>query len=461
MRAGDGMTEREFAQGRADGGGETARQGGDARVGAAGEIAGSGSDRAAAGISPTPDFRGAADRVSLEEAAGFLLSHCQVIREMESVPLLDCPGRVLAEDVRAGFDNPPFDRSPVDGYAVRSADIDQASRENPAVLQVIGEVDAGGWSEDEVGPGQAMRIMTGAPIPRGADCCVYQEQTDYGEEKVQVYKPCDPWKNYCFKGEDIEAGALVLKEGTALTYVETGILAGLGREKVKVYRRTRVAVFASGDELAEPGTELAPGKIYDNNLYFLAARLRELEVEITALERVPDRPEVMAKRLVEACGQADLIITTGGVSVGKKDIMHEALALCGAQRLFWKIRMKPGMPTIGSVLGGTPVVSLSGNPFGALADCELLVRPMLAKAGHNPALNPGSCLAVMPQGFPKASPSRRFLRGICENGQVRIPEVKKHASGILSSMSGCNCLVDIPAGTEAVEPGEEVRVILL
>ena len=206
-----------------------------------------------------------------------------------------------------------------------------------------------------------MRIMTGAPIPRGADCCVYQEQTDYGEERVQVYKPCGPWKNYCFKGEDIEAGTLVLKEGTALTYVETGILAGLGREKVKVYRRTRVAVFASGDELAEPGTELAPGKIYDNNLYFLAARLRELGVEITALERVPDQPEVMAKRLVSACGQADLIITTGGVSVGKKDIMHEALALCKAQRLFWKIRMKPGMPTIGSVLEGTPVVSLSGN----------------------------------------------------------------------------------------------------
>ena len=160
MRAGDLKVEREFGEGSVDGGGETALRGGDVRVGAAGEIAGSESDRAAAGISPAPDFRGAADRVSLEEAAGSLLAHCQVIRETETVPLLDCTGRVLAEDVSAGFDNPPFDRSPVDGYAVRSADIAQASQENPAVLQVIGEVDAGGWSDDEVGPGQAMRIMT-------------------------------------------------------------------------------------------------------------------------------------------------------------------------------------------------------------------------------------------------------------------------------------------------------------
>lgn len=414
-----------------------------------------------AGEGDGADSRGNADRVSLEEAAAALLERCGAIGDVETVPILDCGGRILAEDVRASFDNPPFDRSPVDGYAVRSADISGASRENPAALQVIGEVDAGGWSGERVGPGQAMRIMTGAPIPEGADCCVYQEQTDYGEERVLVYQPCQAWKNYCFKGEDIRAGALVLREGTALTYVEAGILAGLGRERVNVYRRVRVAVFASGDELAEPGTALAPGKIYDNNLYFLAARLREWGAAVTALERVADRPEAMAERLLWARESADLIITTGGVSVGKKDIMHEALALAGATRLFWKIRMKPGMPTIGSVLGGTPVLSLSGNPFGALADCELLARPMLARLGRNPALNPAAGEAVMPQGFPKASPSRRFLRGVWENGQVRIPEVKKHASGILSSMSGCNCLVDIPAGTESVEPGGRVRVIFL
>lgn len=407
------------------------------------------------------DYRGAADRVSLEEASERLLSCCGGIMDTEEVPLLECGGRILAEDVFASFDNPPFDRAPVDGYAVRSADITDASEESPAVLTVIGEVDAGGWSDSRLEPGQAMRIMTGAAIPAGADCCVYQEHTDYGEETVKVYRPCAPWRNYCFKGEDIKAGTRILCEGTRLTYVETGILAGLGRDRVKVYRQVRVAVFATGDELAEPGTELGPGKIYDNNLYFLAARLRELGARIPILRRVPDRPEMMAELLSQAAGQVDLIITTGGVSVGKKDIMHEALAASGARRLFWKIRMKPGMPTIGSEIGGIPVVSLSGNPFGALADCELLVRPLLAKMGHNPALVPSACDGALTQGFPKASPSRRFLRGVFRDGAVEIPEVKKHASGILSSMSGCNCLVDIPAGTQAVEPGGRVRVILL
>lgn len=401
------------------------------------------------------------ERISLEEALSELGEYCSPVKEVEEAAILSCAGRILAEDVYAEIDNPPFDRSPVDGYAVRSADIEKASRDCPAVLHVMGEVDAGGWSDHEVGPGQAVRIMTGAAIPKGADCCIYQEQTDYGEDLVKVYKPCPPHGNYCFRGEDILAGTLVLPAGTRLTYVEQGILAGLGRTSARVWRRARVAVFASGDELAEPGTPLLPGKIYDNNLYFLTARLRELGAEVTVMRRVPDRPEVMARLLTETAGAVDLMITTGGVSVGKKDIMHEALPLAGASRLFWKIRMKPGMPTIGSVLGGTPVVSLSGNPFGALADCELLVRPLLAQVTRDPGLVPQVCAGTLPQGFPKASPSRRFLRGVYRDGHVRIPEVAKHASGILSSMSGCNCLVDIPEGTEAVEAGGSVRVILL
>lgn len=399
--------------------------------------------------------------ISLEEALGELEKYCSPVQEAEETAILSCGGRILAEDVYARIDNPPFDRSPVDGYAVRSADIREAAPDCPAVLRVTGEVDAGGWFEGEAGPGQAVRIMTGAPIPRGADCCIYQEQTDYGEDLVRVYKPCPPYGNYCFCGEDIRAGALVLAAGTRLTYVEQGILAGLGRVSARVWRRARVAVFASGDELTEPGTPLLPGKIYDNNLYFLTARLGELGAEVTVMRRVPDQPEVMARLLAEAADTVDLMITTGGVSVGKKDIMHEALPLAGASRLFWKIRMKPGMPTMGSVLGGTPVVSLSGNPFGALADCELLVRPLLARAGRNPGLIPQVCAAALPQGFPKASPSRRFLRGFYRDGQVRIPEVAKHASGVLSSMAGCNCLVDIPEGSAAVKPGSSVRVILL
>lgn len=401
------------------------------------------------------------ESISLEAALRELENCCRPVQEAEEADILSCGGRILAEDVYAEIDNPPFDRSPVDGYAVRSADIGAASWDCPVVLRVTGEVDAGGWSDGEVGPGQAVRIMTGAGIPRGADCCIYQEQTDYGEDLVRVYKPCPPYGNYCFQGEDVQAGTLVLAQGVRLTYVEQGILAGLGRRSARVWRMPRVAVFASGDELAEPGTPLLPGKIYDNNLYFLTARLRELGVRVPVMKRVPDSPEIMARLLEKTAGDVDLMITTGGVSVGKKDIMHEALPLAGASRLFWKIRMKPGMPTLGSVLSGTPVVSLSGNPFGALADCELLVRPLLARVGRNPGLIPQVCTGTLPQGFPKASPSRRFLRGLYRDGQVLIPEVAKHASGILSSMAGCNCLVDIPEGTASVEAGGSVKVILL
>lgn len=401
------------------------------------------------------------ERVTLEEAASILLSYSEKIQETEPCNVFSCSGRILAEDVKAENDQPPFDRSPVDGYACRSQDIQGASAEKPVYLEVLEEIDAGSWPARDIGPGQAARIMTGAPLPVGADCCVYQERTDYGEETVAVYEGYEAYENYCFQGEDIKAGTLVLRKGARLTYVEAGILAGLGRAEVLVYRKPRAALLASGDELAEPGGALEPGKIYDNNLYFLSARLKELGVELTLCKRVSDREEEMAKALLEAEEQSDLVITTGGVSVGKRDIMHQALKSAGAKTLFWKILMKPGMPTIGSVLNCKPVVSLSGNPFGALADFELLCRPVLAKMTGDDSFLPKPFMAELPQGFLKPSPSRRFLRGRFENGQVWIPEIKKHASGILSSMIGCNCLVDIPAGTERIEAGGTVKGLLL
>lgn len=404
---------------------------------------------------------GGEERVTLERAVKLLQSRCRRMEETEWCSVLDCAGRTLAEDVRAQSDQPPFDRSPVDGYACRSRDIEGASRENPVSLEVVEEIDAGSWPTRTVGPGEAARIMTGAPIPEGADCCIYQEKTDYGEAQVSVYQGCPKYGNYCFRGEDVEAGTAVLQKGTRLSYVEAGILAGLGLSQVLVFRKIRAAVLASGDELMEPGQPLRPGKIYDTNLYFLAVRLKELGIEVVICRRVPDSEEEMAKALLEACGQADLVITTGGVSVGKRDIMHQALAMAGAQRLFWRILMKPGMPTIGSTVNEIPVISLSGNPFGALADFELLCRPMLEAMTGDGFYAPKAMEAVMPEGFGKASPSRRFLRGRYEGGAVTIPEVKKHASGILSSMAGCNCLVDIPAGTERIEAGEKVKIFYL
>lgn len=404
---------------------------------------------------------GGEERVTLERAVLLMQGCTRKIMETEWCSLLDCAGRILAEDVKAQGDQPPFDRSPVDGYACRSRDIEKASKENPVFLEVVEEIDAGSWPSRAVGPGQAARIMTGAPIPAGADCCIYQENTDYGETRVAVYKSCPEHGNYCFRGEDVAAGTTVLRKGTRLSYVEAGILAGLGLHQIPVFRKIRAAVLASGDELMEPGMPLKPGKIYDSNLHFLAVRLKELGIEVPVCMRVGDCEEEMAEALLKACDQADLVITTGGVSVGKRDIMHQALSMAGAVRLFWKIKMKPGMPTIGSTVNATPVVSLSGNPFGALAVFELLCRPVFEAMTGDGFYAPKAVEAVLPQGFYKSSPSRRLLRGRLENGTVVIPEVKKHASGILSSMAGCNCLLDIPAGTERIEAGETVKAFYL
>ena len=286
------------------------------------------------------------ETISVEQAEALVLEWTKEIQEVEQVGVEDALGRILAEDMTASFDNPPFDRSPIDGYACRSEDVAEASEEHPVRLKVVEEVCAGSYTQREVRKGEAVRIMTGAPVPEGCDCCVRQEDTDYGEDVVRIYRPEKEWGNYCFKGEDFKAGSTLIKKGSRIGFVEMGVLAGMGRGTVPVFRLPRVAVLTTGDEVVGPGQPLAPGKIYDSNRMLLTGRLMEMGVRPFLVRWVEDRPEAMAAALTQAAEQADLILTTGAVSVGKKDIMHEALKLAGAQRIFWKIKVKPGMPTL-------------------------------------------------------------------------------------------------------------------
>lgn len=400
------------------------------------------------------------DNISLERAVEMILEHICPVADVERVPLLDGIGRVLAVDVRAPMDNPPFDRSPVDGYALRSADTAAASKEQPVYLKVAASVDAGGHFPGQVLSGQAVRIMTGAPIPEGCDACIRQESTDYGEETVAIHEPCAPFSNYCYAGEDFKKGQHMLTAGTKLGYVEIAVLASMGQVDVPVYRLPEVAVFATGDELVMPGTELGPGKIYNSNMFGLVARMMELGIRPIIFAQLPDDPAAAAQCISRAAGRCGLIITTGGVSVGKKDIIHDVIGLLGAQRLFWGVAIKPGMPTIFSMIGDAPMISLTGNPFGALTNFELLVRPALAKLCHDDTLVCRRSWAVMADGFLKQSPVRRFVRAMYENGTVRLPE-GSHASGVLASMQGCDCLVDIPPGTRQLLPGTAVDIVLI
>lgn len=395
-----------------------------------------------------------------EQARRCLLERAAVIDDCEEVPLELAAGRVLAEDVYAEFDQPPFARSPLDGYAVRSRNLSEASMEMPVTLTVIGEVDAGHTFPGEVEEKEAVRIMTGAPIPRGADCVVAQEHTDYGEKTVRIFCKVGRFQNYCFQGEDYQKGSKLLGRETRLGAVEIGVLAGLGKKKVSVLRRVRAAVLTTGDEIVLPGEPRGRGEIYDSNLYMITAMLREWGACVTAAERVGDDVREAAERIRRIAETADVIITTGGVSVGKKDIMHEVLQRLACEQIFWKIAMKPGMPTLCGMYQEKLLICLSGNPFAAAAGAELLVRPVLAKMALQEELKIRKERAVMENEFLKASRVRRYVRARISGGKVTIPK-GSNDSGVLSNLCGCNCLIEIPAGTNEVRRGEKVWVILL
>lgn len=401
------------------------------------------------------------ENVSVEQALELISQQVRKVDRKEKRNLSDALGFVIAETVYAPISNPPFDRSPIDGYAIRANDSIGASKETPISLTVVEEIDAGQYSERMIQPGEAVRIMTGAPIPKGCDCCIRQESTDYGEETVQIYQEMKEHENYCDRGEDIQRGNLLIEEGTKLSFVEIGILSSVGITEVLVYEKPRIALITTGDEVISPGEPLRPGKIYNSNLAMMKARFDELGYPFTIIETETDDAHALAKRLERLSKQVDVIITTGGVSVGKKDILHEALPMINAERIFWRVLLKPGTPTIFSMYKGTPILSLSGNPFGAMTNTELLVRPMLAILAQDTGLVPMRLTGKMEDEFLKESKGRRFIRAYYENGKVFLPRKGLHSSGVLSSMAGCNCVIDITPGTTQLLKGDEVTVVLL
>lgn len=399
--------------------------------------------------------------ITLEQALELMGERTQKIQDVIEQNIDEAGGYVLAEDIFAGLDNPPFPRAPVDGYAVRAEELAGAGRENPVKLKVAGCIYAGDDGQRfTVKNGEAYRIMTGAPFPQGADTAVRQEDTDYGEEDVLIYKEQKAWDNYCFQGEDYQRGQLLLSKGTTLTFAEQGILSGLGYQKVRVYRKPVVRIFTTGDELVMPGKPLSPGKIYDSNGMMTGERLKELGIQPRSVEHVGDNEEELGKKLLQACLDADVILTTGGVSVGKKDILHGALEYMGAEKVFWRIRLQPGMPTIFSVYNKTLILSLSGNPFGAMANLELLLRPILGVMTGSKRFEMERKQGILAMEFPKRSRVRRFVRAVYKEGMVCLPE-GIYSSGAIGTLRGCNCLLDIPAGTDPLKKGDGVTVWLL
>ena len=400
--------------------------------------------------------------ISVERALELISASIRPLPGVE-LPARAAEGLVLAEAVTAPMDQPPWPRSPLDGYALRAKESEGASPAHPISFRVAATVYAGDVFFGPLEPGACVRIMTGAPIPEDCDCVLRWEDTDNGTETVRIHKSLRPYENYCHAGEDFRVGTVLLSAGTRLDPMAMGLLAsaGLLREHVrlKLRPRLRCALLCTGDELAPADGPLGAGQIYSSNAWSLGARLRELGVEVTSLrERCSDEAESLAAALGEAAEGADLVITTGGVSAGDRDVLPDALTLLGAEPLFHHVHLKPGSPLMLSRYREKPILSLSGNPFAAAATFELFARPILARLLDCSALLPLPTTGRLTADFPKTAPVPRYIRCAYEHGWIRFPE--GHSSGQLASALGSNALALLPA-EQMMCAGREVEVLLL
>ena len=393
--------------------------------------------------------------LEIEECLQLLLAQVkpQPVRE---VPLSDAWGMVLAEEVRAEISVPPFPKSAMDGYAVCAADLEGTDGEHPARFPVTGQLFAGDYEEIPYRKNTALRVMTGAFIPEGYDAVIRQEDTDYGEDTVTIYTDIKPYRNYCKQGEDIREGDLVAAAGARLTPLQIGLLAEVGTGKVKVYEPLRVAIICTGSELANVGQPLAPGKIYNNISYILAASIRREGLVVSRMELCEDEEEVLYQKLQEALEISDLVITTGGVSVGKKDIVPTVLQKLGGDILFRRANIQPGTPTTGSVKDGKVILSLSGNPYAAMVNFDIYFWALAAKMMQHESFDTVKTTAVLKTPYSRQNRQRRFLRAKYEAGEVFLP-TSVHASSVIYNLTECNCYIDLEPG-RCPQVGEEVRV---
>lgn len=413
--------------------------------------------------------------ISVEEALERILSYVSLL-EPEDSPLLDALGQVIADDVRSGMDIPPLDNTAMDGYAVRAADTAGASENSPVALRVAGELAAGYVYEGEVAAGEAVRIMTGAPMPRGADSIVPFEETDEPEGRsfgsfskprshVGVLKAALPGANVRRAGEDIARGQTVLARGSTLHPAQIGLLASLGMPSVRVHRRPVVAILSTGDEVKEPGTPLQPGQIYDSNAYSIAAMVRAAGGIPRRLGIAGDTVEALTEKLRSGL-EADMLVTSAGVSRGDYDVVKDVLAKEGEVD-FWTVRMRPGKPlAFGAFASGgrrVPHIGLPGNPVSSMVSFELFGRPAIFKMLGRTDMERQRVRAIASERIENGDARRVYARAIVSkrDGQYHAALTGPQGSGILSSMALANALAIVPEEVSCVEPGDEVDVILL
>lgn len=396
------------------------------------------------------------DSMSVEQARQLIKHFLVALDTQESVPLRAALHRILACDVISPIAVPPHDYSSMDGYAVRYADL----HSTPVILRMVGKSLAGHPYTETVTAGACVRIMTGALIPHGCDTVVIQEHVRADNDGIEMGAGHKPGQNIRRVGEDIALGTTVLVRGHRLRPVELGLLASLGLSEVSVNRKLKVAIFSTGDELQQPGTPLAPGHIYDSNRHTLFGMLSELGADVVDMGNVGDDKVRLKQTLLEAAARADVIITSGGVSVGEADHIRPLLAEIG-EVVFWKIAMKPGRPLAYGKIGASQFFGLPGNPVAVMVTFQQFVRDALCHLMGQHATPPITLSAVCSEAIKKAPGRTEFQRGILtqdDKGGLSVRTTGAQGSGILSSMSQANCYIVLPLEQGNVEAGTRVVV---
>ena len=381
----------------------------------------------------------------------------------ERVSLDQCGGRILAADLAAEAPVPPFDRSAYDGYAFRSADVESASRECPVTLRILEEIPAGAVPTVTVETGTAVKLLTGAPVPPGADVVLKYERTRFDDASVTVFESLKPGSNIVKRGEDVQQGQVLACAGTVIDAGLAGTLAAQGVAMPMAYRQPVIGLISTGNEVVEADADLAPGKIRNSNRTTLVAVLEGLGCQPQYLGLAGDDVARIRERIEEGLERCDAVLLTGGVSVGDYDLTPDAMEQAGVEVLVRGVNMKPGMACAYGVKDGKLVLGLSGNPASSLTNFYAVVLPAIRTlCGRSDAI-PAEITVTLASGFRKKSPLTRFLRGTLDlsDGTVRMTLPKEQGNVVLSSTIGCNVMAVVPAGSGPVEAGTSLKGFLL
>jgi molybdopterin molybdotransferase len=399
--------------------------------------------------------------ISVEKALQTILARFYPL-PLEKSNILAAQGRVIGEDIIAGRNIPPADNSAMDGYAVRHTDTANAAAENPVILKIIEDIPAGKVPRKKLNKGEAARIMTGAIIPCGADAVIRQEDTRKNGQNVSIFVSAEKGRDIRFAGEDVKKGDLVIPRGTLLRPAQTGMLASLGHSLVSVYRRPHVAIMATGDELVNIHKDPPAGKIINSNSYALAAQVLACGGVPIMMGITRDKKSALLKKFEKALS-ADLIISSGGVSVGDFDFVKDVMGEMGNSMHFWQVAMRPGKPLAFGAIESVPLFGLPGNPVSVMVSFEQFVRPCLLKMqGHTKLFHP-TIKAISKQEIKKNAGIKYFIRAIVRKEKDKYIAVTtgEQGSGILKSMVLANALIVVEESDTFIKKGAEVKVQLL